>query len=134
MPPRRSTRLPNHSSTKTSRLIGAACYALGRIGPPAARAVPEITEQLESESIYTRVSAAWALAAIDEDKAHVAKLVLPLLIEALDSDISLVQIEAAETLGDAGQSGQDRDTEAENAGRSWQWRGECFGTVGHRTN
>jgi HEAT repeat protein len=89
-------------ASKNAQVAGAACYALGRIGPPAAAALPEITKQLESDSVYTRVSAAWALAAIDEDKAHVAKLVLPLLIKALDSDIPMVQIEAAETLGTLG--------------------------------
>ncbi len=84
--------------SKDPQVVGAACYALGRIGTAAAGKAPEITKQLASPSIYTRVSAAWALAAIDPDKSHVAKLTLPLLIEALDSEISVVQIESAETL------------------------------------
>ncbi len=44
------------------------------------------------------------MAAIDEDDARVAKQILPLLVSALDSDISLVQIEAAETLGALGKA------------------------------
>ena len=88
--------------SKDAQVAGAACYALGRIGTPAAGKVPEITKQLSSDSIYTRVSAAWALAAIDQDKARVAKLVLPLLVAALDSDIAMVQIQAAETFGALG--------------------------------
>jgi HEAT repeat protein len=90
--------------SKDSRVVAAACYALGRIGPPAAGALDGITKQLKNESLYTRVSAAWALAAIDEDDARVAKQVLPLLVSALDSDVSLVQTEAAETLGALGKA------------------------------
>lgn len=89
--------------SKDAQVVGAACYALGRIGPPAAHAVPEITKQLKSESLYTRVSAAWALVSIeDKNKERVAKQVSPLLLEALDSDIPMVQIESAETLGTLG--------------------------------
>ncbi|HEY1785125.1 MAG TPA: HEAT repeat domain-containing protein [Pirellulales bacterium] len=89
-------------TSKDPQLAGAACYALGRIGKPASPALPEITKQLQSDSVYTRVSAAWALSTINDDKAHVAKLVLPILDKALDSDIPMVQIEAAETLGALG--------------------------------
>jgi HEAT repeat protein len=88
--------------SKDAQVVGAACYALGRIGKPAAPTVPEITKQLGSDSLYTRVSAAWALVSIDDDRARVTKLVLPVLVKALDSDIPMVQIEAAETLGTLG--------------------------------
>ncbi|HEX4142021.1 MAG TPA: HEAT repeat domain-containing protein [Pirellulales bacterium] len=89
--------------SKDPQVVAAACYALGRIGRPAVSALPEITKQLNNESLYTRVSAAWALVSIDErDKQREAKLVLPLLLDALDNEVPLVQIEAAETLGALG--------------------------------
>ncbi|HTU26269.1 MAG TPA: HEAT repeat domain-containing protein [Pirellulales bacterium] len=81
------------------QVVGAACFALSRIGPPAASTLPAITKQLASESIYARVAAASAVVAIEADKARAAKQALPLLTKALESDIPMVQVEAAQSLG-----------------------------------
>ena len=56
----------------------------------------------QSESVYTQVAAAWALAHIDENKAGVAKKVLPLLIETLNSGVPLLRAEAVNTLAALG--------------------------------
>jgi HEAT repeat protein/beta-glucanase (GH16 family) len=81
---------------------GAAALALGAIGPPAAAAVPALTELLKDEVADVRCSAAWGLGGIGPR----AKPAVPALIELLGSDEQL-QGFAARALGKIGAEARD---------------------------
>jgi HEAT repeat protein len=89
------------------QVTSAAAYALGRVGPKAKTVIPEVEKRLKSDSLYTRVASAWALAQIDSDKERVAKLTLPILIDALKSEIPMVRAEAINTLATLGPAAKE---------------------------
>jgi HEAT repeat protein len=79
-----------------------ACYALGRIGPAAKPAVPQLQRVLFSRDPHEKTVAAWALVNISPDPETV-KTAIPLLAAALTgAERPNVRLEAARTLGKIG--------------------------------
>jgi HEAT repeat protein len=70
-----------------------ACEALGRIGPAAKAAAPELLAAMKDSAAQVRIHAAWALGEIDAGAPAI-----PALIEALDDEDSEVRRYAANAL------------------------------------
>ena len=93
-------------TTKDDSLRGGAMSALGRLGPPAAAAIPVLTAALKDESSIIRVTAARAMHRI-EPKTPRSTLV-PLLIDVAGGDdwqasgsalSALAEVDGARALG-----------------------------------
>jgi HEAT repeat protein len=80
----------------------AATFALGKIGPSAMPAVPELQRGLDSPDRVLAMASAWALAWIDHENKQTATKSLPVLIEALDASDAMTRLHAAEALGRLG--------------------------------
>jgi HEAT repeat protein len=79
-----------------------ALYALGKIGPAASAAIPELRGHLRQGDKLRRVAVVWALLQIQPGDRRLVSMAVPLLIEALAADDSLVRREAALALGNLG--------------------------------
>ncbi len=75
-----------------------AASALGEIGPSAKAALPALREATKAQDAQIRVSAAWALWAVDQQ----SELAKPVLIDALKNDDLNVFSRAAWALGEIG--------------------------------
>jgi HEAT repeat protein len=84
----------------------AACFALGRIGTPAAAAVPELLTRL-GDSDQCGALAAWALVRIAPDSPQVARQLVPIFVKALENCDASVRIEAAASLQRMGPLAKD---------------------------
>ena len=97
-----------NQSEVESRLHYAAAYCLGRIGAPAAKkALPRLKELVSSSDGMQATVAIWAVLQITPDDEEQFKNAVPLLIEALNSDVQAVRLEATIALGDLGPSAKD---------------------------
>ena len=84
----------------------ASCFALGRIGKPAAAAVPELLEKL-GESDECGALAAWALVRIAPDSPQVARQLVPRFVKSLNECDPTVRVEAASSLQRMGPLAKD---------------------------
>jgi len=86
----------------------SAAYALGRVGPAASSAVDPLRDRFENDDEkFVRMASIWALIHIRPNDEGLAKLAVPLLIEALKSERSEVRYEAVTTLGELGPAAVD---------------------------
>ncbi len=81
----------------------SAVYALGKIGTPAAAGSGALKKNLVSEDAFFRMCSAWALAMVNPHGEDIAKLTVPLLVEALKHERAFARIEAADALGRLGE-------------------------------
>lgn len=83
----------------------SALYALGKIGPGAKAAAPALRSHLSNpdSDALRRVGVVWALLQIDPNNPQLVIEAVPLLTEALSSEVPLVRREAAIALGNLGQ-------------------------------
>jgi HEAT repeat protein len=81
---------------------GSACYALGKIGPAAAQAVPALQKRLDELEESNKVACVWALLKINPEDEALATMAVPILTGALDAPDELVRAEAAGALGRIG--------------------------------
>ena len=84
----------------------AACFALGRMGKPAAAAVPELQKKL-GDSDECGALAAWALVRIAPDSPQVARQLVPIFVKALNNCEPMVRVEAAASLQRLGPLAKD---------------------------
>ena len=97
-----------NQSEVESRLHYAVAYCLGRIGSPAARkALPRLKEPSGSSDPMQATVAIWAVLQITPNDEEQFKNAVPLLTEALNSDVQAVRLEATIALGDLGPSARD---------------------------
>ena len=97
-----------NQSEVESRLHYAVAYCLGRIGSPAARkALPRLKELSGSSDPMQATVAIWAVLQITPNDEEQFKNAVPLLTEALNSDVQAVRLEATIALGDLGPSAKD---------------------------
>jgi HEAT repeat protein len=82
----------------------SAVYALGKIGAPAAAGTEALKKNLVSEDAFFRMCSAWALAMVNPQGEDIAKLTVPLLVEALKHERAFARIEAADALGRLGKN------------------------------
>lgn len=91
-----------------TRLHYAAAYCLGRIGSPAAKkALPRLKELSVSSDGMQATVAIWAVLQITPDDQEQFENAVPLLIEALTSEVQTVRLEATIALGDLGPQAKD---------------------------
>jgi HEAT repeat protein len=91
-----------------TRLHYAAAYCLGRIGSPAAKkALPRLKELSASSDGMQATVAIWAVLQITPDDQEQFENAVPLLIEALTSEVQTVRLEATIALGDLGPQAKD---------------------------
>ena len=84
----------------------AACFALGRIGKSAAAAVSELQTRL-GDSDECGALAAWALVRIAPDSPQVARQLVPIFVNALNTCEPRVRVEAAASLQRLGPLAKD---------------------------
>jgi HEAT repeat protein len=90
-------------SDPDSRVVRSAVYALGKIGPKAAAAEPELKTLFKTEDRPLRIATVWALLQIEPQNKKIASIAVPLLTEALDNaETDLARYEAARALGNLG--------------------------------
>ena len=101
-------RHPAGTHEDETRLQYAAAYCLGRIGSPAAKkALPRLKELSASSDGMQATVAIWAVLQITPDDQEQFENAVPLLIEALTSEVQTVRLEAAIVLGDLGPQAKD---------------------------
>ena len=76
----------------------SACYALGRIGPPALAAKAPLQQVLTDSDPFLSLVAAWALARVAPDCSDTVPKSVPLLVRALDDPEPMIRLEAATSL------------------------------------
>ena len=97
----------NQNEVKT-RLHYAAAYCLGRIGSPAAmKALPRLKELSVSSDGMQATVAIWAVLQITPDDQEQFENAVPLLTEALASEVQTIRLEATIALGDLGPRAKD---------------------------
>ena len=91
-----------------TRLHYAAAYCLGRIGSPAAmKALPRLKELSVSSDGMQATVAIWAVLQITPDDQEQFENAVPLLTEALASEVQTIRLEAIIALGDLGPRAKD---------------------------
>ena len=95
--------------------LSAIAYCLGRIGPDAASAQPELLALLKSADRSAALLSAWALNQIQVKSAEIAAKALPVLIEGLTLPTAKCRQLAAEGLQDLGPLAKDAATALERA-------------------
>ncbi len=91
-----------------ARLHYAAAYCLGRIGSPAAmKALPRLKELSVSSDGMQATVAIWAVLQITPDDQEQFENAVPLLTEALASEVQTIRLEATIALGDLGPRAKD---------------------------
>jgi HEAT repeat protein len=97
----------NQNEVET-RLHYAAAYCLGRIGSPAAmKALPRLKELSVSSDGMQATVAIWAVLQITPDDQEQFENAVPLLTEALASEVQTIRLEATIALGDLGPRAKD---------------------------
>ena len=97
----------NQNEVET-RLHYAAAYCLGRIGSPAAmKALPRLKELSVSSDGMQATVAIWAVLQITPDDQEQFENAIPLLTEALASEVQTIRLEATIALGDLGPRAKD---------------------------
>lgn len=91
-------------SSKERDVRGTACYALGKIGDEAAAAVPELKRCVEELGPDDQLPFLWTLLKLQPNDRELGEKAVPLLTAALDSPDPLVRAEAADALGQLGES------------------------------
>ncbi|MEM8911178.1 MAG: HEAT repeat domain-containing protein [Planctomycetota bacterium] len=86
------------------RLRHTAIYAIGKIGSAASAARAALIAHLDYPTAFDRGAAAWALAHIAADDDSIRQLVLPILLDGLDSDEVLIRMESCNALALVGES------------------------------
>ncbi|HQU41957.1 MAG TPA: HEAT repeat domain-containing protein, partial [Pirellulales bacterium] len=84
------------------RVRNSAVYALGKIGPAAKAASPELRKLLAGDDDFARFGATWALVRIDPNDAKMVAAAVPALVKGLSDERPLVRAESAATLGELG--------------------------------
>ena len=84
------------------RVVQAASFALGKIGPAAKAAVPALTKLNQSDDELLRLISVWAVLKIGPRTDELVKSSMPILMTALKNSREFVRIEAAMTLGELG--------------------------------
>ena len=91
-----------------ARLHYAAAYCLGRIGSPGAmKALPRLKELSVSSDVMQATVAIWAVLQITPDDQEQFENAVPLLTEALASEVQTIRLEAIIALGDLGPRAKD---------------------------
>ena len=91
-----------------ARLHYAAAYCLGRIGSPGAmKALPRLKELSVSSDGMQATVAIWAVLQITPDDQEQFENAVPLLTEALASEVQTIRLEATIALGDLGPRAKD---------------------------
>ena len=99
--------MQNQNEVKT-RLHYAAAYCLGRIGSPTAmKALPRLKELSVSSDGMQATVAIWAVLQITPDDQEQFENAVPLLTEALASEVQTIRLEAIIALGDLGSRAKD---------------------------
>jgi HEAT repeat protein len=85
-----------------------ATYALGKIGPDAAAAAPDLKKNLASDDLFLKTASVWALVRIQPKDLDFRVKAVPILAKALaESDRERVRVEVATTLGEIGPAAKD---------------------------
>lgn len=101
--PRPRFRAVERMTSDEPKVRYTACYALGKIGPAAADAVPKLRDNIISDDKFLKLASVWALLHIEPEDNPIRVMAVPLLTKALEeSDRELVKVEAATTLGAIG--------------------------------
>jgi HEAT repeat protein len=87
---------------KPAGLRYAAAYALGRLGPAAKEAEPDLRKLAETDDEMMATVAIWAALKVAPEDKSLFERAVPLLRRALRGDREMVRLEAAVALGDIG--------------------------------
>ena len=77
---------------------------MGKIGPAAKSALPDLRKQFASDDSFFQLACVWSSLKIQPDDAELSKLAAPLLSNALGDERELVRAEVAVSLGELGES------------------------------
>jgi len=81
------------------KVVHAACYVLGMLGPKAKDALPELANKLSAVDPMTRLVAAWAIARIGPSSSDLAAKIVPILVTGLKEQHPKIREGAAKALG-----------------------------------